>query len=633
MLSTPLKALLGVLGAIVVVGVVGYVSGAFDRFLSAPATQIAAVPPAPVASPPAPAAQPASTSPEAGAAPAPPKPAEPAAALPETKPEAAPAEAMPAAPETAKVEIVPPSFDILRVETGGSIVIAGKAPAGSKVEILAGSKVIGSAMAGPGGDFAVVIDNPLAPGSYQIVLRATDESNTVAMSTETAVVSIPEKPDGQVLALVEQPGQPSKLITVPEPMTSTPTASAAEAQKPADAAAVAEPARPADATTASEAHKPADEAATTAAAAPAQAAAPPAVATAPEAPQTVPAPPATTEVASAKPEPAPAAPPSDLRVEVRAIEIEGNKVFVAGLATPKKAVRAYANEIMLGDARASATGEFLVEALVDLPVGDYIVRADLLDDSGNKVLMRAQVPFRREAGEAISAVAAAPTPVAPQPPAVAAADPAKQPAAPAPAAGAAPATEPAGQAAAPAEVVEPAAPAATAGSAAPSATAQAPAPSSTMPAAPAPAAQASAPAAAPSTGQAGAPAASAAGVEVAAAQASAPAAEAAVPKPDLALPTEPPSVTAAPLQPVDGAVIIRRGDSLWRISRRVYGRGVRYSTIYLANQKQIADPDRIWPGQVFTVPVKTGEGETANMDAVGGQAVSPEDLAKYPPVR
>ena len=39
-------------------------------------------------------------------------------------------------------------------------------------------------------------------------------------------------------------------------------------------------------------------------------------------------------------------------------------------------------------------------------------------------------------------------------------------------------------------------------------------------------------------------------------------------------------------QPADGAVISRRGDSLWRISRRVYGRGVRYSTIYLANQKQ-----------------------------------------------
>ncbi|MNY77744.1 LysM domain/BON superfamily protein [compost metagenome] len=49
-------------------------------------------------------------------------------------------------------------------------------------------------------------------------------------------------------------------------------------------------------------------------------------------------------------------------------------------------------------------------------------------------------------------------------------------------------------------------------------------------------------------------------------------------------------------------MIIRRGDTLWQISRRVYGAGVRYTTIYLANQAQIENPDRIRPGQVFGVP-------------------------------
>jgi nucleoid-associated protein YgaU len=70
---------------------------------------------------------------------------------------------------------------------------------------------------------------------------------------------------------------------------------------------------------------------------------------------------------------------------------------------------------------------------------------------------------------------------------------------------------------------------------------------------------------------------------------------------------------------VEGSVIIRRGDSLWRISRRVYGRGVRYSTIYLANQEQIKNPDLIWPGQTFRVPEKTEQGEKADMNAVGHQ--------------
>jgi nucleoid-associated protein YgaU len=73
------------------------------------------------------------------------------------------------------------------------------------------------------------------------------------------------------------------------------------------------------------------------------------------------------------------------------------------------------------------------------------------------------------------------------------------------------------------------------------------------------------------------------------------------------------------LERADSAVIIRRGDTLWRISRRVYGKGVRYSTIYLANQDQIEDPNRIWPGQVFAMPGETADGAKADLDALGEQ--------------
>ena len=58
------------------------------------------------------------------------------------------------------------------------------------------------------------------------MLRSTAPDNVVATSLETAVVSIPEKPDGQVLALVEKPGEPSKLITVPEPQPAPPLSGA-----------------------------------------------------------------------------------------------------------------------------------------------------------------------------------------------------------------------------------------------------------------------------------------------------------------------------------------------------------------------------------------------------------------------
>jgi nucleoid-associated protein YgaU len=49
-------------------------------------------------------------------------------------------------------------------------------------------------------------------------------------------------------------------------------------------------------------------------------------------------------------------------------------------------------------------------------------------------------------------------------------------------------------------------------------------------------------------------------------------------------------------------VVVQPGNSLWRIARRSYGQGVRYTVIYQANAGQIRDPDLIYPGQIFVVP-------------------------------
>lgn len=51
-------------------------------------------------------------------------------------------------------------------------------------------------------------------------------------------------------------------------------------------------------------------------------------------------------------------------------------------------------------------------------------------------------------------------------------------------------------------------------------------------------------------------------------------------------------------------VVVQPGNSLWRIARQNYGKGVQYTTIYAANQDQIKDPDLIFPGQVFSLPVE-----------------------------
>jgi len=53
-----------------------------------------------------------------------------------------------------------------------------------------------------------------------------------------------------------------------------------------------------------------------------------------------------------------------------------------------------------------------------------------------------------------------------------------------------------------------------------------------------------------------------------------------------------------------GSVTVVKGNSLWRIARRIYGEGVMYTLIYESNKEQIKDPDLIYPGQVFSLPVR-----------------------------
>ncbi len=350
-----------------------------------------------------------------------------------------PAAVAPAPAPAAVKQMSSPSFDLVRVEADGSIVVAGKAAPGAKVELAAGERIIGEAVAGAEGDFAIVIDEPLKPGEYQLMLRSTTAQNAVELSTQTAVVSIPQSAQGQVLVMVEEAGKASRLITVPK-------------AAPVELAAAATPR-----------------------------------------PQTV-------SVSASQG--ADASKPTGPKIAVEAVEIEGSKIFVAGVADPGRKVRAYVDDVLLGLADSAPDGHFLVEASRDLAVGDHVFRVEALSADRTKVVAQAAVPFRRAPGQAATAVASA---------------------------------------------------------------------------------------SAPQTTGAGPGSSEIAG-------------------------------TSETLAAEAGNVIIRRGDTLWEISQRVYGNGLRYSAIYLANQTQIANPDRIWPGQVFKVPQQTAEREAANMEAVGGQA-------------
>lgn len=259
--------------------------------------------------------------------------------------------------------------------------------------------------------------------------------------------------------------------------------------------------------------------------------------------------PAAAPVAASPAPLAPALPSTPLRIEsVEADESGG--FYASGHGAPGRKVRLYLNGAFVADVAADAKGRWSLRVSRGLQRGKYTVRADALE--GAKVSERAEVEFDYAPAPRLAA---------------------------APQAVASPAPEP---------VIAPktaSAPQQAAGTPAAKqvSTVSTPVAGAITPQAPAPAMSAT-------------PATPAARTPVRPAQPAAPQAP-----PQAAAPASNQAAAHVVIEQLRTASVVR-GDSLWRISRRMLGQGVRYTQIYAANTAQLRNPHRIYPGQVLVVP-------------------------------
>jgi len=393
-----------------------------------------------------------------------------------------------------------PAFDILRVEKDGSVVVAGRAPANSKVDLLlSDGKVVGTGKAGESGDFVIILDEPLKPGDYTMVLRSKREGEDATNSKEVATVHIPKTSDGEVLALVTEDGEASRIIIKPQNVSEPKPEPVAEAASKI----VETPVVPKEVQEAGE--KEINEPETVASVEPVEV-------VKPETQQTNDA------AELPKTEPVPASPDT---VVVEAVEIENGTLFIAGAVRPGATVRVYLNNKSLGTVRGTSDGRFLLQKKYDLQEGRHVVRADVLNRSTGETVARAEVPLVHE--PVVVAKVEPKKPVEPQP--------------------SAPEPKPSTAVTSEADVVE-----------------------NTY-------------VQQLETDTPAAPASDNANVEIAEDDA------------------EEEDVIRT-----GSSIIIKPGDNLWRISRKTYGQGIRYTTIYNANRDQIRDPSRIYIGQIFKIP-------------------------------
>ena len=428
-----------------------------------------------------------------------PAPATPAPAAPEETPEETRAETMPAtqpdAPaaaddeqagdsqaDDAQAEGGEPEFDVVRVDDDGNVVVAGRAAPGSNVDIVVGDRVVATIETDGRGEFAAVLDDPLAVGTSALRLRATGPDGTATDSGQEVAVFI-EEAGAAPLVVAQQAEGPTEVLQEAAPaVASAPDAPPSEAAAPDPAAAEG------------------------AAAAQAPAAAPEPVA----------------------PKGEDAAPVLIRTVDVRPPQGSAaeNEVVVAGSAPAGVPIRLYLQDRQVGETLSSETGDWIIGFTQEMSPGRYVVRADQIDPDSGNVVSRAQTRFRR------AAIVAEGTP---------APEPAPQ------------------QQVAQAEGADNAPVAGAPATAQSDVTAQA---------------------------DATAPADAATGQRAAAPDAAGQAAQ----------------LRGAPASDKDVDISVVRGDSLWRISRNAYGRGIHYTVIFEANRSQITDPNLIFPGQIFTIP-------------------------------
>ena len=131
------------------------------------------------------------------------------------------------APELAPLPL--PSFDVVRVEPGGETVVAGRAAPKSQVTLLSGVRLLGQIGADADGNF-VILPQALSPGEHVLSLRSRLGEQEVA-SQQTVTMVVPQGGTGGVIAAVDAPNQPTRVLSADNSAKPQPAASPADGAK------------------------------------------------------------------------------------------------------------------------------------------------------------------------------------------------------------------------------------------------------------------------------------------------------------------------------------------------------------------------------------------------------------------
>lgn len=287
----------------------------------------------------------------------------PAAKLPQAAPPAAPQATVPAqvTPAVARPPApaeTGPRFDVVRVTPEGEAVIAGRATPGATVVVFDGNRPIGEATADKRGEWVLLPNGPLPPGSRELSLVERTPQADPVPSGNVVVLVVPEnkrdaagrpaEPTGALAVAIPRDGGASTVLQAPPP------AQTSEVVMEPDAAPVK------TATIPSPGSSPG--------------------------PAPVPAP------GGSSTRGIPPVPAGGVTVETMDYDTAG-KVAMGGRAQPGNAVQLYLDNNLVGSVPADTDGRWRLSPERPVDPGVYTLRADQVAPSG-KVVARVELPVQ-----------------------------------------------------------------------------------------------------------------------------------------------------------------------------------------------------------------------------------------------
>lgn len=252
-----------------------------------------------------------------------------------------------------------PTFDVVRVEKDGSVVMAGQAEPGATVIVRSGKFEIGRTTADKNGEWILQKDKKLDQREHGIELSAqSPDGERTLFSKQRLALSLSDPQNGEPLVALTEEGKPTRILQMPTPEMLNELAEA-KARRDGVVASVEDLPESSLARTET---RPFPDAST----------------------------PSQTEAQSG----------AEPVVGFASVDYEDadqkSMIYVSGIGTPGSRVAIYINNVFAGFAIADASGSWNFSDNRQLHGGSHTLRADVLDKSTNSVLARAEVNFERE---------------------------------------------------------------------------------------------------------------------------------------------------------------------------------------------------------------------------------------------